>query len=171
MAKKKKSKAKKKQRKWTPRPGAKKKTAKPAFKILDRIDFRTGKPIPNPEVVPREEPKKTDSPFAGHTFHITKMEVWGQDYVNAEGQAHIKFDGRGTLGSMHFGYIKGWIDYREVVRDGRPAVEWSWNGHDYGGGDDVGGRGWAVLRDDGGLSGRIFLHQGDDSSFEADLGN
>ncbi|MBL4846493.1 MAG: hypothetical protein JKY65_13280 [Planctomycetes bacterium] len=99
------------------------------------------------------------------------MEVWGQEYVNAEGQAHIKFEGRGTLASMHFGYINGWLDCREVVRDGRPAVEWSWNGHDYGGGDDVGGRGWAVLRDDGGLSGRIFLHQGDDSSFEADRGS
>lgn len=59
------------------------------------------------------------------------------------------------------------MDYREITRDGELAVEWSWVGRDHGGGDDTTGRGWAVLREDGGLEGRIFIHMGDDSGFKA----
>jgi hypothetical protein len=34
-------------------------------------------------------------------------------------------------------------------------------------GDQVSGRGWATLADDGTLEGHLFIHQGDDSGFRA----
>lgn len=51
-------------------------------------------------------------------------------------------------------------------RDGKPLVEFSWNGHDDG--RPKNGRGYAVLESDGTLRGRLFLHQGDDSGFVAE---
>jgi hypothetical protein len=52
-----------------------------------------------------------------------------------------------------------------VERDGRPCVEFSWEGNDEC--DPASGRGWAVLEEDGSLRGRIFFHLGDDSGFTA----
>ena len=57
------------------------------------------------------------------------------------------------------------MDIREVERDGRPGFEFSWEGNDEG--DAASSRGWATLSDDGALSGRLFFHMGDDSSFIA----
>jgi hypothetical protein len=45
------------------------------------------------------------------------------------------------------------------------GVEFSWEGNDES--DPASGRGWAVLEEDGSLSGRIFFHLGDDSGFTA----
>jgi hypothetical protein len=42
-------------------------------------------------------------------------------------------------------------------------VEFSWEGNDES--DPASGRGWAVLEEDGSLSGRIFFHLDDDSGF------
>ncbi len=54
------------------------------------------------------------------------------------------------------------MDCREAPRDGRQGVEFSWQGSDEC--DPAGGRGWAMLEDDGSLRGRIFFHLGDDSA-------
>jgi hypothetical protein len=51
-------------------------------------------------------------------------------------------------------------------RDGRTGVEFSWDGDDEG--DQVSGRGWAVLVDDATLEGHLFIHMGDDSGFRAE---
>ena len=40
--------------------------------------------------------------------------------------------------------MTGELDCRDADRDGRPGVEFSWQGSDEG--DDVSGRGWAALR-------------------------
>ena len=50
-------------------------------------------------------------------------------------------------------------------RDGRPGVEFSWQGSDES--DDVSGRGWAALNPDGTPEGHIYFHLGDDSAFRA----
>lgn len=136
--------------------------AKPNLTLLGRTP-------PDPEVVLRPKPKKKGSPFEGKTFHITAMEGWGPDYFNAEVQAHVTL-GKDGSGRFQFGYVRGWMDYRETTREGRKAVEWSWVGRDHGGGDDMTGRGWATVREDGGLEGRIFIHMGDDSGFAAEVG-
>ena len=49
------------------------------------------------------------------------------------------------------------------------AFEFSWQGFDEG--DDVSGRGWAVLNPDGTLEGHIYFHLGDDSAFQAERFN
>jgi hypothetical protein len=53
---------------------------------------------------------------------------------------------------------------RLTTRDGKPAVEFSWDGNDEM--DTAQGRGWAVLDGDE-IEGRIFFHLGDDMAFRA----
>jgi hypothetical protein len=68
--------------------------------------------------------------------------------------------------SLGFIAVTGELDYRDADRNGRPAVEFSWQGSDEG--DDVCGRGWAALSRDGTLEGHIYFHLGDDSAFRAE---
>ena len=105
---------------------------------------------------------KSQSPFEGR-WRITSMEMWGQDFVDAEVEGFFEFGPNG-LGSFQFGYVRGEIDYRDGTREGKPSVEWSWDGNDEM--DPAQGRGWAVLKD-GELYGMIFFHGGDDSDFVA----
>ena len=97
-------------------------------------------------------------------WRIIAMELWDVDAVDLVGPGFIEFD-RHRSGRLGFIAVKGQLDCREVVRDGRPGVEFTWEGTDDG--DPACGRGWAVLTDDGSLDGRIFFHLGDDSDFEA----
>jgi hypothetical protein len=102
------------------------------------------------------------SPFHGR-WHIVSMTEWDEDYLNEEVQAFIEFDDKGG-GSFQFGYVQGIIDHREGLRDGKPCIEWSWEGNDEM--DPAQGRGWAVVAGDR-LNGMIFIHLGDESEFEA----
>lgn len=97
-------------------------------------------------------------------WRITHMESWESNYVDAEVKAFIRVDPKGH-GEFQFGYVSGWMDHRLVDRDGRPGVEWSWEGNAEM--DPCSGRGWAVLGADGALTGEIFIHDGDDSPFTA----
>ena len=58
------------------------------------------------------------------------------------------------------------IDFRLETRDGAPRVELSFAGDDEGA--PCSGRGWAELGDDDVLRGRLYIHHGDDSAFEAE---
>jgi len=106
---------------------------------------------------------KPKSPFLGR-WTIVSMSGWDQDYVNEEVRAFIEFE-PSQWGGFHFGNVQGDIDYRDVQREGKPAVEFSWEGNAEM--DPATGRGWAVLGDDR-LKGMIFFHQGDESDFEAE---
>ena len=106
---------------------------------------------------------KPKSPFLGR-WHIASMSKWDEDYVNEEVRTFIEFE-PGQRGEFHFGYVRGGIDYRDVVLEGKPAVEFSWDGNDEM--DPAQGRGWAVL-DGERLTGMIFFHQGDESDFMAE---
>jgi len=108
---------------------------------------------------------KSVSPFLGR-WHIGSMSTWDESYFNEEVQAFIEFK-EDTLGEFQFGYVRGDIDYREGLRDGEPAIEWSWEGTDGADMTPLAGRGWAVLRVDE-LHGMIFTHLGDESEFEAE---
>jgi hypothetical protein len=96
-------------------------------------------------------------------WRITWMEAWDQDFVDEEVEGFMEFD-RDRMGHFQFGYVRGTIDYRQVERDGKPAVEFSWYGNDEM--DPAQGRGWAVLDGDE-IEGRIYIHRGDDSAFRA----
>ena len=107
---------------------------------------------------------KSKSPFVG-LWHIVSMESWDEDYFNEEVQAFIEFEENGT-GHFQFGYVRGYMDWRPGTRDGRPCVEWTWEGADGADMTELTGRGWAKLKDDA-LDGMIFIHLGDDSEFVA----
>lgn len=70
------------------------------------------------------------------------------------------------MGSLRFIAVQGGLDWRDVPRDGRPSVEFTWEGFDEG--DPVTGRGWAAAQEDGTLRGQIFMHLRDDSVFPAE---
>jgi hypothetical protein len=93
------------------------------------------------------------------------MDTWDQEAVDLVQPGFIEFDD-GGLGDLGFIAVTGELDWRDANRDGRPSVEFSWQGSDEG--DDVSGRGWAALNPDGTLEGHSYLHLGDDSAFRAE---
>ena len=106
---------------------------------------------------------KPKSPFLGH-WHIISMTEWDEDSMNAEVQAYIEFDAEGR-GQFQFSYVLGDIGYEEGHRDGKPIVEFTWEGMDEF--DPVSGRGWAMLEGDK-LIGMIAFDDGDESDFVAE---
>ncbi len=100
-------------------------------------------------------------------WKITKMDVWDQVYVDLVVPGFIAFEveDRHLLGQFQFGTVKGWMDCRIRTVGLNDVVEWSWEGQNDR--DPGCGRGWAALTD-GRLVGRLFIHAGDDSAFEAE---
>lgn len=108
----------------------------------------------------------TAQPFVG-TWRIVEMEVWDQDDFDLLGPAHFTV-GKGGLGTFRFIAVEGDMDCRFGARDGKPLVEFTWSGYDEN--DPASGRGWAVVDGDV-MTGRIFIHRGDDSAFTAKRGD
>jgi hypothetical protein len=75
-------------------------------------------------------------------WRITEMDNWDQETVDLVESGFIEFDEDG-LGELGFIAVTGELDCRDADRDGRPGVEFSWQGSDEG--DEVSGRGWAAL--------------------------
>lgn len=90
---------------------------------------------------------------------IESMDQWDRDFIDEEVRGYFEFNARGS-GSFQFGYVQGQIDYRLGERDGKPALEFSWEGHDEM--DPAQGRGW-LLREGEELKGMFFIHLGDES--------
>jgi hypothetical protein len=93
------------------------------------------------------------------------MDNWDLAAIDLVQPGFIEF-GEDGLGSLGFIVVTGQLDYRGAVRDGRPGIEFSWQGSDEG--DEVSGRGWAALTADDTLEGHIYFHLGDDSAFRAE---
>ena len=102
--------------------------------------------------------------LAGH-WRIVESDLWDQDALDLDGPAtlELKQDGTGQLTMIAIGAA---VDGRFGQRDGRPSVEFSFQGFDDG--SPVSGRGWAALLPDGALAGELFLHFGDESGFRAE---
>jgi hypothetical protein len=100
--------------------------------------------------------------FLGN-WRITETELWDLDALDLVAPAMLSLKPRG-VGHIAFIAIEAQLDYRVVMRDGLPGIEFSFQGFDEG--DEVMGRGWAILQGTQ-LQGRLFFHQGDDSSFVA----
>jgi hypothetical protein len=104
-----------------------------------------------------------DTIFIGD-WRIIETELWTREDLDLVAPATLSLHEDGG-GRIAFIVVEAQVDYRTVVRDGLPAIEFSFHGFDEG--DQVTGRGWAVLEDER-LRGRLFFHQGDDSSFVAE---
>src|SRR6266511_1051088 len=95
---------------------------------------------------------------------IVEMDLWDAEAIDLLGPGFIEF-GADRSGSFRFIAVEGWMDCHAGQRDGRPCVEFTWEGNDEC--DPASGRGWAVLEEDGSLRGHIYFHLGDDSGFRA----
>lgn len=102
--------------------------------------------------------------FTGR-WHIVSMSAWDEGYLDEEVQAYIEFKKNG-IGNFQFGYVQAQMDCRITNREGKPAVEFSWEGGDGADGTPLTGRGWAILEGDE-LNGMIYMHLGGDSEFVA----
>jgi hypothetical protein len=105
------------------------------------------------------------NPFLG-TWRIVDMEGLGRKGLDLTGPAHFTFDRNGQ-GSFRFVAVQGNMDCRYSEQEGRPRVDFTWEGSEEC--DPVNGRGWAVL-EGGAVKGWIFFHHGDESSFIARRG-
>ena len=96
-------------------------------------------------------------------WRITSMTEWDQDFVDEEVPGYFEFRKGGT-DDFQFGYVQGQIDWRDAERDGRPAVEFTFEGMDEMAPNS--GRGWLIIEGDS-FDGMIFFHHGDESRFTA----
>lgn len=103
---------------------------------------------------------RTPKKFAG-IWRITEMSEWDAEARDMFVPATIEFKAS-AQGAMRFIAVDAFLDCRF---DG-DRVDFSWMGFDDS--DPSAGRGWAKLDAKGSLSGMIFIHDGDESTFEAE---
>jgi hypothetical protein len=96
-------------------------------------------------------------------WRITEIDLWDQEAIDLLGAAFIEFKGKGS--QFRFIAVDGWMDCRHGQRNGRPSVDFTWDGNDEC--DPASGRGRASLQKDGSLTGHIYFHRGDASGFTA----
>jgi hypothetical protein len=98
-------------------------------------------------------------------WRIVEMSGWDRDAIDLIEPGFIEFAADGT-GEFGFIAVRGRLEGRPLTRAGRVGVEFSWDGIDDG--DQVSGRGWALVVDDTRIEGHLYFHLGDDSSFQAE---
>jgi hypothetical protein len=98
-------------------------------------------------------------------WRVTSTELWDRDALDLIEEAFVRF-GPDQAGELAMIALRADVDYRLAKKDGTPSVEFSFEGDDDG--DPCSGRGWAALGDDDVLRGRLYIHRGDDSAFEAE---
>lgn len=64
-------------------------------------------------------------------WRIVDMELWDQDALDLVAPGCIEFQPDAT-GSFGFIAVQGGLDWRQAPREGRPGVEFSWDGFDDG---------------------------------------
>lgn len=96
-------------------------------------------------------------------WSIDWMSSWSKGTIDMEGPAFILFHGTG--GRFRFICVNGDTQRTFTEKQGRPHVEFTWDGNDEM--DEANGRGWATVQKDGSIKGRIYIHQGDHGDFTA----
>lgn len=96
-------------------------------------------------------------------WRILEMEQWDGDFIDLTGQGHITFEKK-NRGELQFGAVDCDLDCRIDKIGELERIEFSFVGMDEG--DEVSGRGWAVLEGEH-LRGRIYFHDGEESGFVA----
>ena len=94
-------------------------------------------------------------------WRIVDMDQWDQDYVDMESAGTVTFV-KGGAGQFHFGCVEAELDWR--ADDDADRIAFTFAGFDEG--DEISGRGWAKAEGTT-LTGRIVIHQGDESGFQA----
>ena len=107
--------------------------------------------------------RRQKSPIDGR-WNIVTMTEWDEEFLHEEVQAFIEFSPKDT-GEFHFGYVRGQLDCRATEKDGKPSVEFTWEGFDEM--DPESGYGWAAFEADR-LTGVLAFDDGDESGFTAE---
>ena len=103
----------------------------------------------------------TDNTFNGK-WEIVEMDAWSKKSIDLVEPGYIEF-GNAKYGSLHFICIYADINY-QINKDNK--VVFSFQGDDEG--HTISGRGWAKIKNSN-LYGRIFIHNGEVSNFNAKL--
>lgn len=93
------------------------------------------------------------------TYEIIEMSEWDREAIDLIEPGYIRI--QGNRGELHFICVNGDMDIR---RNKSGAYKFSWDGNDEC--DPASGYG-EFVRDGDTLTGRIYIHNGDDSSFVA----
>lgn len=96
-------------------------------------------------------------------WRIIEMEMWDQDFIDAEVAGYFHFDDDNN-GEFQFGYVHGYMNCRYSIKNGKDYVKFSFDGNDEM--DPTSGRGFATIEGDV-LIGRLYFHEGDNSEFKA----
>ena len=99
------------------------------------------------------------------TWRITQTELWDREALDLVEPAFVRFEAD-QFGELAMIALRADIDFRLETKAAPPRVDFSFMGDDDG--SPCAGRGWATLGDDDVLRGRLYLHRGDDSAFEAE---
>lgn len=91
-------------------------------------------------------------------WQIVETDLWSDDSLDLLEPAHIELGGD-RIGRMVIGALQADLDYRLGKRDGKPTVEFTWEGDDDG--SPTCGRGAAQIEADGRLRVELFIHHGD----------
>lgn len=62
-------------------------------------------------------------------WRIVDMELWDKDAIDLVGPGFIEIVDNGQ-GRFRFIAVEGWMDIRDVEREGRAGIEFSWGGND-----------------------------------------
>lgn len=92
-------------------------------------------------------------------YEIVEMELWDKEAIDLVEPGYIRI--AGNRGELHFICVDGQMDIR---KDKSGGYKFSWDGFDEC--DPASGFGEFSCDDDT-LTGRIYFHDGDDSSFVA----
>lgn len=92
------------------------------------------------------------------------MEEWDKDFIDEEEDGYFEF-GKGGDGEFHFGNVQGSIHGESETIEGKSRFEFTWVGSAEM--DELNGRGWAEIQENGKLYGKIIFHGGDKSWFKA----
>lgn len=93
------------------------------------------------------------------TYEIIEMSEWGKEAIDLVETGFIRINGRS--GTLHFICVDGNMDIR---KEKSGCYKFSWEGHDEC--DPASGFGEFTCSGDT-LTGRIYIHNADDSSFVA----
>jgi hypothetical protein len=75
-----------------------------------------------------KEVDKRKMKFAG-TWRTQEMDMWDEDYLNMQVQAHIQIEPNG-LGTFQFGLVSGQLDGEVCEINDQEFFYFSWEGND-----------------------------------------
>jgi len=111
-----------------------------------------------------QQPEEESMKYEG-TWHITEMEMWGDEYLHMEVQAYIQIRRDGG-GAFQFGLVSRELDGDAVQPATGDRFEFTWEGNDEN--DEASGSGWLAMESKNTLEGMIKIHHGDSSTLTAE---